>query len=108
MVDDQSFFENAAELVVKLAILFGLILRDPVESIEHAFDERSSYFPDDAIVLQRFSRNVQRQVFGINESPQESQVIRYQLAAVALDEHALGAEAEPMIQPGEAQVFEIG
>ena len=60
------------------------------------------------VVLQRLPRNIQRQVFGINQSPQESQIFRQKLAAFALHQHALRTKTETMIQPGKAEVLEIG
>ena len=97
VIDNQPFLQDPAELIVKLPVLLGLILRQPIKPIEHALDDRGAHFPDDAVVLQGLSRDIQRQIFGINQSPQESQILWQKLTAVALHQHALGTETEPMI-----------
>ena len=49
-----------------------------------------------------------RQVLGIDEPAQESEVFGHQLLAIALHEHALGAQVQAVLEPGKPQVFKIG
>ncbi len=79
-----------------------------VEAVEHALDQRRANLADDAVVLKGLARDVQRQVLGIDQSAEESEVFGHQLAAVALDQHALGAQVQAVLEPGEPQVFEVG
>ncbi len=85
-----------------------LFLGKVVQPVEDALDERGANPSDDAVILERLARDVQRQVLGIDQAAEESQVLRHQLAALGLDEHPLGAEAQTVLEPCESHALEVG
>ena len=63
--------------------------------------------PDDRVVLERLARDVQRQVLGVDQAVEEPEVLGQQVAAVALDQDPLGAEAQAVLEPAEAEPLEV-
>ncbi len=58
--------------------------------------------------MQRLARDVQRQVFRVDQPAQESKVLGQQLAAIALHQDSLGAQVDPVLEPGEAITLQVG
>ncbi len=106
-IDDRSLLEHQAELGGELLEDVGLILGELVEPIEHALDQRRANPPDHRVVLERLARDVQRQVLGIDQPAEEPQVIGKQFAAVALHQDPPGAQVHAVLEPGEAESFQV-
>ena len=74
---------------------------------KHALDQRGPDPADDRVVLEGLARDVQRQVFRVDQAAEEPEVFGQQVAAVALDQDPLGAEVHAVLEPGEAEPLEV-
>ena len=93
----QPFFQDAAELLEELFIAFAVGFEQFLQFAEHLGRHGLFDLGEVRILLQDFTRHVQRQVVGIHHAAHEAQVIREQLLALVGDEHPLHIELQPLL-----------
>ena len=85
----RAFFQDFAELVPKRLVLIRLFVRHRLECRQDSFGQRVANARHAFVFLQGFSRDVERQVVGIDDAFDETQVHRQELIGFIHDEDAL-------------------
>ena len=99
--------KNRTELLIERLKGLGLLFCQTRQIIQNLLNQHLFQFWQQFVVLQSFSRDVQRQIGRIDDSIQESQVFWQQVTAVVLDQNSLGAQVDPMLDLTESHQFEI-
>ena len=88
-------FQLAAEGFIEALVFFPVILQ---AGFQFALNFRLDVFGDQlqlAVMLQQFAGNVERQVFGINQTFDEAKIIRQQIGAFVHDQDAVCIQLQP-------------
>ncbi len=99
-----TLLEDPAEGVPELQVVLELVPFHPIERLEDSRSQEPPDVGDVAILLQRFSRNVEGQVGRVDDAPDEPEPRRQDLLAPVHDHHGLGVELEA---PGRRTETEI-
>ena len=89
-----AFLQHTTEFIPELLVLLGIVLHHAFEHAQHLFHRTTANAVDDLATLQDFTRYVQRQVVGIDQPADETQVARHQLLRVFHDENPLHVELD--------------
>ena len=92
-VFDRTFLEHIAEVLPENSVLF-LVFGQLTEHSEYTLGERTLEFLRHRAFLQQFTGNVKRQIVGVNQTADETQVVGQELFCLVHNENALHKELQ--------------
>ena len=106
-IGDDAFFEEALVFVVELLVVVGLFLGLFFEEFEEAARSRPVELLHERSVLHRLARDVQRQIFAVDDAFEEAQPIGEEAFGFGLDENFAAVEVHLGFGAGHAEGLEV-
>jgi hypothetical protein len=100
----QAFLEGTVVLGDELRVLFGIVLGDVLQLGENLLDARGLDTGEHLVLLQDLARDVEREVFGVDNAADKAQVLREQVLGVVHDEDALDVELDAAFVVGLVEI----
>ena len=90
----QAFLEHLTKLLPEFGIVLGTIAGEVFQHAQHLLRAAFADRLDVTAFLENFTRDIERQVVGIDHPAHEAQIHRHELLGVIHDEHALDVELD--------------
>jgi hypothetical protein len=106
-IGGDAFLQAVAVLLKEAVVLLRVGFRLFIEPLEHALREHLVQLPQERAVLHRLARDIQRQIFAVDDAAEEPQPFGKEPLRLWLDEHLAAVEISPRSRRGRASAARI-
>ena len=102
-----ALLEEDPELFVELVVAIDAVLGFVFEELEEALGDDLVQLIDEGFVLHRLARDVEREIFAINDTLGETQPLGQQILGLGIDHHLAAIERYAGLETGETHLLAV-